>query len=154
MDGVCGRHRVRKSRNAAVKILQDRTKPACYSNIRPNMSTKELLEIIILVMGGGSAAATGAFAFALTRSRLELKDLKLNLKNEQLEFTENLYKSINFNQLEFARKVQQNIEANRVEVGIIKCDIKDIKGVLEREMNMRQRPSFPEENKPAQTDFT
>ncbi len=118
------------------------------------MTTKELLEVIVLVIGGGSAVATGGFAFALTRARLELKDLKLNLKNDQLEFTENLYKNINSNQLEFARKVQQNIEANRVEIGILKCEINDIKGILEREMNMRRRPSFPEENKPPHTDFT
>lgn len=118
------------------------------------MTTKELLEIIILVVGGGGAAATGGFAFAITQTKLEIKQLKIDIKDEHLEFAEKLHRTINFGQLEFARKVQQNIEANRVEIGIIKCDINDIKGILEREMNMRQRPSFPEENKPPHTDFT
>lgn len=99
------------------------------------MNAKEVLEVIVLALGGGGAAATGGFTFATIRAQLKLAKLEIDIKA---------------NGQEFARKVQQNIDHNRVEIGILKGEVRDIKRLLD----MRRQQSFPEENKPPHTDFT
>lgn len=118
------------------------------------MTTKELVEIILAILGGAGAAATAGFTLASFRAKLQMDRLEIDIKDDQLKFTQDLYKTIHTGQLEFARKVQQNIESNRVDIGELKCDVADIKGVLEREGKMRPRRGFPQENKPPHTDFT
>jgi len=103
------------------------------------MTAKELLEIAILVIGGGGAAATGAFAFATYKYNLELAKLQLKMETQ------------NFNT---GRKQQQNIDNIMVEVGIVKCDVRDIKGVLIRQGVLHDRTGFPEENIPKRTGWT
>ncbi|MEG4807941.1 hypothetical protein QUA82_09950 [Microcoleus sp. F8-D3] len=99
------------------------------------MTTKELLEIIGFILTIGGACATGAFAFATMRAQIKISDFQLKIKDDGQEF---------------ARKVQQNIDHNRVEIGIIKGEVRDIKRLLD----MRREQSFPDENKPPNTDFT
>lgn len=118
------------------------------------MTTKELLEVIILVIGGGGGAAGAGFAFATIQAQTKLDKLIIDLKDEQIKFSEKLHHSIAAGQLEFARKVSQNIESNRVSIGQLKCDVEDIKGVLERDQKMHPRRGFPPENIPPHTDFT
>ncbi len=118
------------------------------------MTIKELLEIIILIIGGGGAAATAGFAFAVHQEKQKLDELRVDIKDAQLKFQTQLHHTLTAGQSEFARKVQQNIESNRVEIGVVKCDIRDIKGVLMRNGALHDRAGFPEENKPKQTGWT
>jgi hypothetical protein len=118
------------------------------------VTTKELLEIIILIVGGGGGAATAGFGFAIHQEKQKLDQLRLDIKDFQLNFQTELHRTLTSGQSEFARKVQQNIESNRVEIGIMKCDINDIKGVLHREHKMHPRTDFPSENKPKHTGWT
>ena len=118
------------------------------------MTTKELLEVIILIVGGGGGAATAGFAFAIHQEKQKLEQLRLEIKDGQLNFQTQLHRTLTAGQLEFARKVQQNIESNRVEIGVMKCDINDIKGVMQRDHQMKARPDFPSENKPKHTGWT
>jgi hypothetical protein len=103
------------------------------------MTTKELLEIIVLIIGGGGATATAGFAFAMYKYNLELTKLQLEIKAQS------------FNT---GRKQQQNIDNIMVEVGVVKCDIRDIKGVLMRQGVLHNREGFPEENIPKRTGWT
>lgn len=102
------------------------------------MTVKELLEITILVIGGGGAAATGAFTFAMYKYNLEITKLQLEIRTHSFES---------------GRKQQQNIDNLVVELGVIKCDIRDIKGVLMRNGVLHDRAGFPEENIPNRTDW-
>jgi len=104
------------------------------------MTTKELLEIIILIIGGGGATATAGFAFAVYQERQNLERLKLELKGGLLEF---------------GRKVQKNIDSNGVEIGIIKSEFNDMKAQLQKQ-KVYQPPThsiFPPENKPKHTGW-
>lgn len=103
------------------------------------MTPKELLEITILVIGGGGATATGAFAFATHQYNLQLTKLQLEIRTHSFET---------------GRKQQQNIDNIMVEVGVIKCDVRDIKGVLMRQGVLHDRAGFPSENIPSRTDWT
>jgi hypothetical protein len=103
------------------------------------MTTKEFLEIIILIIGGGGATATAGFAFATYRYNLELTRLQLEIKAQSFDT---------------GRKQQQNIDNIMVEVGVIKCDIRDIKGALTRQGILHDRAGFPEENIPKRTGWT
>jgi len=103
------------------------------------MTIKELLEIMILVIGGGGAAATGAFAFATHKYNLELTKLQLEIKTQSFNI---------------GRKQQQNIDNIMVEVGVMKCEVRDIKGVLMRQGVLHDRAGFPEENIPKKTNWT
>lgn len=56
------------------------------------MTPKDLLEIIILVIGGGGGVAAGAFAFAMNKYSIEitkhtnsLEKLQLEIKNQNFE---------------------------------------------------------------------
>ena len=118
------------------------------------MTIKELLEIIILIIGGGGAASTAGFAFAVHQEKQKLEQLRVEIKDSQLDFQTQLHRTLTAGQLEFARKVQQNIESNRVEIGVLKCDVDDIKGVMERTHQMKHRRDFPPENKPKHTGWT
>ena len=103
------------------------------------MTIKDLLEIIILVIGGGGAAATGAFAFATHKYNIELTKLQLEIRTTSFES---------------GRKQQKNIDNLIVEFGVMKCDIRDIKGVLMRDGVLHDRAGFPEENIPKRTGWT
>jgi|GEM_PF-2072201 len=103
------------------------------------MTIKELLEIIILVIGGGGAAATGSFTFAMYKYNVELTRLQLEIKTYSFES---------------GRKQQQNIDNLVVEVGVLKCDLRDVKGVLMRDGALHDRAGFPEENIPKRTGWT
>ena len=118
------------------------------------MTTKEFLEIIILIIGGGGGAAMAGFSFATYRQKQNFDELRLEIKNYQLNFYDQFYRTLNTGQKEFARKVQQNIDANKTEIGVAKCEIRDIKGVLIREGLIHNRAGFPEENKPKHTGWT
>ena len=98
------------------------------------MTTKDLLEIIAVVVGVGGAAATGGFTVAILRAEARIDRLLMQLDDWHT----------------FARKAKQNIDHNLVEIGLLKTDVRDIKKVLE----MRRAQTFPEENKPPRTDFT
>jgi hypothetical protein len=118
------------------------------------VTTKELLEIIVLIIGGGGATATAGFAFAIHQEKQKLDELRLEIKDYQLDFQAQLHHTLTAGQKEFARKVQQNIDSNQVDIGILKCDVNDIKGVLERNHQMKPRANFPAENKPKHTGWT
>ncbi|MEG4915743.1 hypothetical protein [Microcoleus sp. B7-D4] len=97
------------------------------------MTSKDLIEIIAVIVGVGSAAAAGGFAVATSRSEARIDRILGELDDWHT----------------FAQKVKQNINHNLVEIGLLKTDVRDIKRVLE----MRRAQSFPEENKPPHTDF-
>jgi hypothetical protein len=118
------------------------------------ITTKEFLEIIILIIGGGGGAAMAGFGFATYQEKQNLDKFKLELKDYQLDFHNQLYRTLTAGQKEFARKVQQNIDANQTEIGVVKCEVRDIKGVLVRQGLIHDRAGFPEENKPKHTGWT
>lgn len=101
--------------------------------------SKMVLEVIFLVGSLLALAVSSAFAVATMRAQLGMAKIELEIRTDKQEF---------------ARKVQQNIDANKIDIGIIKCEIADIKGVLERELGMKKRQKFPDENKPPYTNFT
>lgn len=110
------------------------------------MTTKELLEIIILVIGGGGAASAGAFAFAINKHNIQLEKHINNLKKLEL--------AINQQSFTAGRKQQQNIDSILVQVGVLQCDIRDIKGVLIQQGLLHDRAGFPEKNIPKRTDWS
>jgi iron uptake system EfeUOB component EfeO/EfeM len=118
------------------------------------VTIKELLEIILLIIGGGGATATAGFAFAIHQEKQKLDQLRLEIKDAQLSFQTQLHRTLTAGQSEFARKVQQNIESNRVEIGILKGEIDDIKGMMQGNYQIKARPAFPPENKPKHTGWT
>jgi hypothetical protein len=118
------------------------------------VTRKEFLEIIFFVIGGGGATATAGFSFAIHQEKQKLEKLRVQIKDYQLDFQNELYRTLTSGQKEFARKVQQNIDSNQVEIGILKCDVNDIKGVLQRNHQMKPRLDFPAENKPKHTGWT
>jgi len=102
------------------------------------MTTKELLEIAILIIGGGGGAATAGLGFATYKYGVELTKLQLQIKQHNFDS---------------GRKQQQNIDNLVVELGVVKCDVRDIKGVLMRNGVIHDRAGFPEENIPRRTDW-
>lgn len=102
------------------------------------MTTKDLLEIILLVISGGSALATGGFTLATLRAESRI-DSKLQDFQEDID---DLHK--------FEQKAKQNINHGLVELGLIKVAVRDIKAVLK----MNRPEALPEENKPPRTDFS
>lgn len=100
--------------------------------------SKDLIEIIFIMASLLVLVASSAFAFATFRAQLAMSKIELNITS---------------NQLEFARKIQQNIDSNRVELGALKCEIRDIKGMLVRSGKFKERQGFPPENIPPHTDF-
>ena len=118
------------------------------------MTTKELLEIIILIIGGGGGAVTAGYAFAIHQEKQKLDQLRIDIKDAQLNWQTQLYQKLTEGQSEFARKVQQNIESNRVEIGILKGEVDDIKTIMQGNYPTRTRSAFPPENKPKHTGWT
>jgi iron uptake system EfeUOB component EfeO/EfeM len=118
------------------------------------VTIKELLEIIILIIGGGGAAATAGFAFAIHQEKQKLDQLRIDIKDAQLNFQTKLHHTLTVGQSEFARKVQQNIDSNGVEIGLLKGEIDDIKDMIQGNYQMKARPAFPPENKPKRTGWT
>jgi len=118
------------------------------------VTTKELLEIIILIIGGGGGAATAGYAFAIQQEKQKLDQLRINIKDAQLDWQDNLYQKLTQGQSEFARKVQKNIDSNGVEIGILKGKIDDIESIMQGTYQTRMRPAFPPENKPKHTGWT
>ena len=118
------------------------------------MTTKELLEIIILIIGGGGAAATGGFAFAVYQEKQKLHQLRLEIKDAQLNWQTQLYQKLTEGQSEFARKVQKNIDSNQFEIGVLKGEVDNIKEIMQGNYPTKTRPVFPPENKPRHTDWT
>ncbi len=113
-----------------------------------------MVEIIILIIGGGGATATAGFAFAVYQEKQKLDQLRLEVKDTQLNFQTQLHRTLTAGQSEFARKVQQNIESNRVEIGILKGEIDDIKETIQGNHQAKARLAFPPENKPKHTGWT
>ena len=118
------------------------------------MTTKEFLEIIILIIGGGAGAATAGFAFAVHQEKQKLDQLRLEIKDAQLTFQTQLHHTLTAGQSEFARKVQKNIDSNQVEIGVLKGEVDDIKGMIQGTYQIKTRPTFPPENKPKHTGWT
>jgi len=110
------------------------------------MTIKDLLEIIILVIGGGGGTAAGAFAFAMYKYNIQLQEHINNLERLELAI-----KNQNF---ESGRKQQQNIDHIITEMGVMKCDVRDIKSVLINNGILHDRAGFPEENIPKRTGWT
>jgi len=100
--------------------------------------SKTLIEVIFVIGSLLALAVSSAFAVATIRSQLAMAKVQLEIRNDRQEF---------------ARKVMQNIDRNRVEIGVIKGEIRDVKNILKQEQKMKERPSFPEENIPPHTDF-
>lgn len=118
------------------------------------MTTKELIEVMLALIGGTGGAATAGFTLASIRSKLQMDRLEICIKDQQLEFARNLNKTLIEGQLDFEQKVQQNVESSRVQVGELKRDVEDLKGVYERNKWMKPRKGFPPENISPHTDLT
>ncbi|EGK83505.1 hypothetical protein D0A34_09590 [Microcoleus vaginatus PCC 9802] len=97
------------------------------------MNVRDLIEIIGISIGCAGAVATGAFTVATLRAESNMKDVR----NEIKEWNR------------FAQKSIQNDNHTMVELGLLKNAVNDIFRVLD----MRRKPSLPEENKPQHTDF-
>lgn len=105
------------------------------------MTTRDLLEIIGIIGGIIGAAATGGFTFATSKYLGEIKDLQRQIANSFTKYNDN------------TRKMQQNLDRVVTEQGILKCDIRDIKGALMRNNIIHERAGYPEENIPRRTDW-
>lgn len=103
------------------------------------MTIKELLEIAILVIGGGCGAAAAGFAFATSQYQNKLEALQNQIEKSNLSA---------------GRKLQQNLDHLLTEFGVLKCDVRDIKSVLVRQGMIHDRAGFPEENIPKRTGWT
>lgn len=117
------------------------------------MTIKEFLEVIVLIIGGGGAAATAEFTFAIYQEKQKLDELRLEIKDGQLNFQSQLYQKLTTGQSEFARKVQKNIDSNGVEIGILKSKVDDIEQIMQGSYQTKTRPVFPSENKPKHTKW-
>jgi len=119
--------------------------------------SKTLVETIFVIGSLLTLAVSSAFAIATIRAQLAIGQIQLEIKKDNhttQESARNIQLAIKNDGQQFARKVQQNIDRDRIEIGILKCEIADIRGVLERELGMKKRPEFPKENIPPETDFT
>ena len=103
------------------------------------MTGKELLEIAILVIGGGGGVAAAGFAFATSQHKIELNALQNQIER---------------NNINAGRKLQQNLDHLLTEFGVMKCDVRDIKSVLIKQGLIHDRAGFPEENIPKRTGWT
>lgn len=117
------------------------------------MTTRDLWEIIVLVISGGAAVATGAFSFATKHYLNEIKDFKRQIKNDAYEVNEKALKTIENCTTEI-RKLQQNHDNLLNQVGTLKCDVRDNRAALEKEGFIHTRVGFPEDNIPKRTGWT
>lgn len=101
------------------------------------MTTKDLLEVILFVITGGSALASGGFMLATLRAESRM-DARLKDVQDEIDGLHT-----------FEKKARQNINHGLVEIGLNKAAIRDIKTVLK----MHRAEALPEENKPPRTDF-
>lgn len=113
------------------------------------MTTKDLLEIILFVITGGSALATGSFALATLRAEDRIEKKIKDFQDKIDDLHDNLQDKIDISR-EFERKAKQNINNVLVETGLLATAIRDIKTVLK----MHRAEALPEQNKPERTDFT
>ncbi|MEG4027570.1 MULTISPECIES: hypothetical protein [unclassified Microcoleus] len=97
------------------------------------MNTRELIEIIGIAIGCAGAVATGAFTVATLRAEANMKEVRNDIKEWN----------------KFAKKSIQNDNHTMVEIGLLKTAVSDIFRVLD----MKRKPTLPEDNKPKHTDF-
>ena len=117
------------------------------------MSQKELLEIVILVIGGAGGAACAGFAFATKQYLLEVKDFQRQTREDVFDGNKKVLDTIAV-YANLIRKLQQNDDNLLNQIGVLKCDVRDNKAVLEREGLIHPRSGFPEENIARRTDWT
>ena len=117
------------------------------------MTIKEFIEIVFLIIGGGGAAATAGFTFAIYQEKQKLDQLRLEIKDAQLNFQTQLHRTLTTGQTEFARKVQKNIDSNQVEIGVLKSEIDNVKGTIYGNSSTNTYSVFPSENKPKHTGW-
>jgi len=113
------------------------------------MTTKDLLEIILFVITGGSALATGSFTFATLQAE-ERINKKIEDFQDKIDDLHNNFQSKIDVSREFERKAKQNINSLLVETGLLTNAVRDVKTVLK----MNRAESLPQKNKPERTDFT
>ena len=107
--------------------------------------SKLVLEFLLVVLGLMTAVATGVFSFATYKHHLATSKLKLDVMTA--------HSNLSTAQTKFAVKMQQNVDNLRVELGIAKCDIRDIKGALKCQGTFFDRASFPESSIPESTGW-
>lgn len=100
--------------------------------------SKIVLEFLLVVLGLMVAVASGAFSFATYKHYLATSKLKLDITTAHTKF---------------ALKMQQNIDNLRVELGIVKCDVRDMKGAMKRQNLFHDREGFPESSVPPATGW-
>lgn len=100
--------------------------------------SKSLLDLLLVILGLLVAGVSGAFAFATFKYYLSISKLKLEV--ERANFV-------------LATKMQKNLVNLRVQVGVVKCDIRDIKIALIKDGTLIERADFPEQFIPETTDW-
>lgn len=100
--------------------------------------SKSLLDLLLVILGLLVAGISGAFAFATFKYYLSISKLKLEIERANFRL---------------AQKMQKNIDNLRVQMGVAKCDIRDIKGALTARGIFYDRAGFPEEFIPESTDW-
>lgn len=100
--------------------------------------SKIVLEFLLVVLGLMTAVATGVFSFTTYKNYLATSKLKLDITTAHTNF---------------AVKMQRNVDNLRVEMGIAKCDIRDMKGAMKRHGLFHDRAGFPDSNVPESTGW-
>ena len=100
--------------------------------------SKSLLDLLLVVLGLLVAGVSGAFAFATFKYYLSISKLKLQIERENFVL---------------AKKMQKNVINLRVQMGVVKCDVRDMKTALVKEGILSERANFPEQFIPESTDW-
>lgn len=98
--------------------------------------SKIFLELLLVLIGVMVAITTAVFSFTTYQHLLEVSRLKLDVSK-------------------IIQKLQQNIDNIKVEQGLIKCNVRDIRGAIERSdvICFHDRENFPEENIPPHAEW-
>ena len=101
--------------------------------------SKSLLDLLLVILGLLVAGVSGAFAFATFKYYLSISKLKLQVERQNFVL---------------ANKLQKNVINLRVQVGVVKSEVRDIKTALIQEGILTERASFPEQFIPEPTDWS
>jgi hypothetical protein len=101
--------------------------------------SKSLLDLLLVILGLLVAGVSGAFAFATFKYYLSISRLKLQVERQNFVL---------------ANKLQKNVINLRVQMGVVKCDVRDIKTALVQEGILTERANFPEQFIPESTDWS
>jgi hypothetical protein len=113
---------------------------------------KNTFDLLVTISTFGTAVAGGAFWVASWKAQMQLRDLQLQIKNDQLQFRVELLKDINQNHEDFKVDVQKSLDNYRQRIGLLRASDQEIVSFLNKQFNFRARREPPQDSFP--TDFT